>query len=295
MNILLTGGTGLIGNVLSRLLIDKGYNVRILTREQNVEPPFYTWNNKKIDEKVFNDLDGIIHLAGASLMNNWTEKYKKMIIDSRVNSANLLFEYVKRLNIDLKFFISASGSSYYGQITTDQIFNEFDNSGTDFLAKVCVLWEAAAKQFEQLGVKVVCIRTPLVLASNAESFKLIKMPTALGLGACLGTGKQWMPWIHIQDLCNIYLKAIEDYNFLGPINATTSVQYSHEQFMKSLAVALNKPLWLPNIPSFLVKIGMGEKSSLVLEGSRLSNYKVIDSGFVFKYNTLDEVWEDLLL
>lgn len=295
MNILLTGGTGLIGNALTRHLIDKGYKVRILTRELDVEPPFYTWDSNKIDESVFDDLDGIIHLAGAPLMNKWTKKYKQQIISSRVNTANLLFKYIQKKNLKLKFFISASGSSFYGQKTTDNIFKEEDIVGNDFLANVCEKWEEAANQFKSLGVKVVCIRTPLVLSKDADSFKLMKFPTVLGLGACLGTGKQWITWIHINDLCKVYTAAIENDQIQGPINAVASEQVTHKYFMQSLAKALNKPLFLPNIPSFMVRIGMGEKADLILEGSRLSNKKLVNTGFKFQFDSLDEVWEDFFV
>lgn len=292
MNILLTGGTGLIGNALTRHLIDKGYKVRILTRELDVEPPFYTWNSTQIDDNVFDDLDGIIHLAGAPLMSKWTTKYKQQIITSRVDTANLLFKHIKSKNIQLKFFISAAGSSIYGQKTTELIFKEEDKTGHDFLAEVCDKWEAAANQFKALGTKVVCIRTPLVLAEEAESFQLMKFPTAMGLGACLGNGKQWTTWIHLKDLCRIYTEAIENSNITGPINAVATEQVTHQEFMRSLAQALNKPLWLPNIPSFLVKIGMGEKADLILEGSRLSNQKILNQGFKFEYDSLADVWKD---
>lgn len=291
MNILLTGGTGLIGDALSRMLIDNGHKVRVLTRDSDVPPPFYHWNTTTIDEVVFEDLDGIIHLAGAPLLKKWSNSYKNKIIDSRVNTANLLFDYVKKLNIPLKFFISASGSSYYGQSTSSQIFSESDEVGTDFLGEVCRLWENAAMQFEEIGAKVVCIRTPMVLSKNAESFQLMKKTTRLGFGACLGTGKQWTTWIHLEDLCRIYIDSINNQKISGAINAVSSNQLSHQDFMNQLANALNSQIRLPNIPESLVKFGMGEKSCIILEGSRLSNEKLLQSGFQFKYNTLNDFFE----
>ena len=292
MNILLTGGTGLIGNALTRALIDKGYKVRILTRETDVEAPFYTWNSNTIDEKVFEDLDGIIHLAGAPLMHKWTKKYKQQIIDSRVNTAQLLYKYITKKNIQLKFFISASGSSFYGQTTSNKIYTEADPIGNDFLADVCDKWENAAHQFKTNAQKIVCIRTPLVLAKEAESFKLMKFPTALGFGSCLGNGRQWTTWIHINDLCRIYIEAIENNLLVNAINAVATEQLSHQHFMQSLAKALHKPLWLPNIPSFLVKLAMGEKAALILDGSRLSNQKLKDCDFKFEFDLLNDTWND---
>jgi len=294
MNILLTGGTGFIGNTLSRKLIEAGHDLRILTRDKDVEPPFYHWNKESIDEKVFDDLDGIIHLAGAPLMKNWTKSYKKEIIDSRVNSANFLFNKVKEYQLDLKFFISASGSSYYGQQTSNKIFSENDDAGNDFLAEVCVAWENAAFQFEEIGAKVVCIRTPLVLAKHSDSFQLMKKPTQFGFGACLGKGSQWMTWVHLDDLCEIYAQAINNPKVIGAVNAIATEQTSHQNFMQQLAFNLKSKIYLPNIPEGLVKLGMGEKSTLILDGSRISNQKLLDAGFKFEYETLNKVFKEIL-
>ena len=294
MNILLTGGSGLIGNELVSKLIEEGCKIRILTREKDVNHPYYTWDQSKIDEKVFEDLDGIIHLAGAPLMKSWSKSYKKQIIDSRVDTANLLLKYVKKLNVNLKFFISASGSSYYGQETSDNIFQEDAKAGTDFLAEVCVLWEQAAEKFKEVNARVVCLRTPLVLAKNADSFKLMTLPTKYGLGASLGKGSQWSPFVHIEDLCNIYLKAVEDESMNGSYNASVSEHINHQDFMKKLAAHLGHKIHLPNIPEALVKLGMGEKACLILEGSRLNNQKILASGFQFKFETLDQALKNIV-
>lgn len=294
MNILLTGGTGFIGNHLVKMLLDQGHKVRILTRDKEVQKPFYTWTDKDIDKRVFDDLDGIIHLAGAPLMSYWTSSYKKQIIDSRVNTANLLLEKVKEHQVPLKFFISAAGSSYYGQVSSNKVFKEEDKSGKDFLADVCVRWENAAFQFEEVGARVVCVRTPLVLGKNAEALKLMKFPTQFGLGASLGNGKQASPWIHVEDLCRVYLKAVEDEVMAGSYNAAVSEKLTHQQFMQHLAKGLKKPLFLPNIPSFAVKLAMGEKAVIVLEGSFLDNEKLLSTGFKFNYPTLDDALRELL-
>ena len=294
MNILLTGGSGLIGDELAKKLIDRGHNVRILTRDSDLNHPYYQWSKNKINEKVFEDLDGIIHLAGAPLMKSWSSKYKKEIIDSRVETANLLLKYIKDLNVNLKFFISASGSSYYGQKYSDFIFEESAKAGNDFLAEVCVLWEKAAEKFTEVNARVVCIRTPLVLAKNADSFKLMKMPTQIGLGACLGKGTQWSPWIHIDDLCEIYIKAVEDEIMQGSYNASVSEHINHQKFMEKLAFHLGHKIHLPNIPETLVKIGMGEKACLILEGARLNNKKIIAAGFKFRFETLDQALKNIV-
>ncbi|GEM51509.1 NAD-dependent epimerase [Empedobacter brevis NBRC 14943 = ATCC 43319] len=294
MNILLTGGSGLIGSELTKILIDHGHQVRILTREKEVEHPFYHWNKNKIDEKVFENLDGIIHLAGSLIAKRWTDSYKREIFSSRVDTANLLFEYVKKLKVDLKFFISASGTAYYGQITSNTIFKETDEANTDFLGKICVAWENAAHQFEEIGTRVVCLRTSLVLSKKGEGFKLLKKPIQLGVGANLGDGKQWMPWIHIDDLLQIYVNAVENIEMKGSYNASAPENVNHSTFNHTLAKKLNKPLFLPNIPAFVMKMALGEMSDLVLKGSRIDVEKIQLTGFEFQYPTLEKALNDLL-
>lgn len=294
MNILLTGGSGLIGSELTKILIDHGHQVRILTREKEVEHPFYHWDKNKIDEKVFENLDGIIHLAGSLIAKRWTDSYKREIFSSRVDTANLLFEYVKKLKVDLKFFISASGTAYYGQITSNTIFKETDVANTDFLGKICVAWENAAHQFEEIGTRVVCLRTSLVLSKKGEGFKLLKKPIQLGVGANLGDGKQWMPWIHIDDLLQIYVNAVENIEMKGSYNASAPENVNHSTFNHTLAKKLNKPLFLPNIPAFVMKMALGEMSDLVLKGSRIDVEKLQQTGFEFQYPTLEKALNDLL-
>ncbi|MDM1546743.1 TIGR01777 family protein [Empedobacter falsenii] len=294
MNILLTGGSGLIGSELTKILIENGHQVRILTREKQIEHPFYHWDKDTIDEKVFENLDGIIHLAGSLIAKRWTNSYKKEIFSSRVDTANLLFEYVKKLNINLKFFISASGTAYYGQITSNKIFKEFDEPNIDFLGKVCVAWENAAYQFEKIGARVVCLRTSLVLSKNGEGFKLLKKPIQLGVGANLGDGKQWMPWIHITDLIQMYAEAVDNDKIKGSYNASSPQYINHSEFNHTLARKMNKPFFIPNIPAFVMKLALGEMSSLVLNGSRIDVTKIQETGFEFQYSTLEKALEELI-
>ncbi len=294
MNILLTGGSGLIGSELTKKLIEKGHQVRILTREKEIEHPFYHWSKDKIDEKVFENLDGIIHLAGSSISKRWTKSYKKEILTSRVDTANLLYQYVKKLNLNLKFFISASGTAYYGQRTSDQIFIENDKSYNDFLGSVCIEWENGAYQFQDFGARIVCLRTSLVLAKNGDGFKMLKKPIQLGVGANLGDGKQWLPWIHMDDLTQMYVDAVENTHLNGSYNASAPENLSHQAFNQLLAKKMNKPFFMPNIPAFVMQAVLGEMSDLVLKGSRISPVKIIKTGFQFKYPTLEKAFDDLL-
>lgn len=282
--ILITGGTGLIGQQLTQQLQDKGYEVAILSRNPTKENQ-YKWDINKgfIDENALTNTDYIIHLTGAGIADKyWTPARKKVIINSRVQSANLLFEKVKKLHIPLKGFISASGIGYYGAVTSDTIFSEEDNSGNDFLADVCVQWENATHQFSRLGIRTTILRTGIVLAKKGGALQ--KMNTPLFLSA-LGNGKQYMPWIHIDDICNLYVKAIEDTNFTGSYNAVAPEHQTNDSFTKILGITIKKPVSPINVPSFMMKLIFGKMAVLLLKGSRISSKKV-ENLYSYKFSTL---------
>lgn len=284
--ILLTGGTGLIGQTLQKQLENNNHNVRILTRSPKLDNHF-KWDIKAnyIDEKVFENLDYIIHLAGAGIADKrWTDERKKVLINSRVESSGLLFSKINELNIPLKGFISASGIGYYGAITSSKIYSEEDQPADDFIAKICIEWEAAANQFKTLNIPVTILRTGVVLSSNGGALK--KMNTPLFLSA-LGTGKQYIPWIHIDDLCNLYVKAIEDVNFTGIYNAVAPEHKTNNDFTKTLAKVVKKPVLPINAPGFILKIVLGELAAIVLEGSRVSAEKTTAS-YNYKFENLEK-------
>ncbi|MEM9052484.1 MAG: TIGR01777 family oxidoreductase, partial [Bacteroidota bacterium] len=222
----------------------------------------------------------------------WSEARKKVIIDSRVETANLLFEKVKKVNPPLKTFISASGISYYGLVTSDKIFIESDEPSSDFIGECCVLWEHAADQFSGI-TRVVKLRTGIVLSKNGGALEKIAQPIKFGAGAPLGSGKQWVPYIHIEDLCQIYLKALEDENWNGVYNAVNGDQVTNSQLTKAVAQTLKKPLWLPKVPSFVLKMVFGEMANLILEGSRVSAEKVNSEGFSFEHQILEDSLRDI--
>ena len=284
--ILLTGGTGLIGQTLQKQLENNNHKVRILTRSPKLDNHF-KWDIKAnyVDEKVFDNLDYIIHLAGAGIADKrWTDERKKTLINSRVESSNLLFSKIKELNIPLKGFISASGIGYYGAITSSKIYSEEDQPADDFIAKICIEWEAAANQFKKLNIPVTILRTGVVLSSKGGALK--KMNTPLFLSA-LGTGKQYVPWIHIDDLCNLYVKAIEDVNFTGIYNAVAPEHKTNNDFTKTLAKVVKKPVLPINAPGFILKIVLGELAAIVLEGSRVSAEKTTAS-YNYKFENLEK-------
>lgn len=288
--ILITGGTGLVGKELTSILEKNGNTVRILTRSPKKSNEFkWDLSTNYINEDAFTNIDYIIHLAGAGIAEKrWSKDRKKVIIDSRVNSANLLFTKIKQLNISLKGFISASGTGYYGAKTSEHIFIENDPVGADFLGEVCEKWEAAAMQFKTLQIPVSVIRTGIVLSKKGGALEKMMTPIIAGLG----NGKQYLPWIHIEDLCNVYIKAIED-KLEGAINAVAPEFQTSISFSRALALSTSKPFTKVCVPSFLLKIIFGEMATILLEGSRVSNKKIEQLGFKFKYPELSGALKEL--
>ena len=293
-NILITGGTGLIGKRLSSILKSAGYQVRILSREKTTHKSdqVFTWNiNKRsLDQNALKDVDHIIHLAGAGIADQkWSNKRKKAIIDSRVISTELLYNAVKEQKIPLKTFISASAIGYYGSITSETIFKETDQAASDFLGKVCNLWEQSIFQFKKLKIRTVALRTGIVLSKNGGALKKITGPVI----APLGSGKQYMPWIHIDDLCKLYIQAIEDDRVKGPYNAVSPEHHTNNSFSKTVAKIYKRPLLPIGAPKFILKAILGEMSTIILNGSRISSNKIKTLGFKFDYEKLENALKNL--
>ena len=292
--VLITGGTGLIGKRLSFLLASRGYEVRILSRNDSSNSVYKTfvWNvtEQYINDSAFEGLNHIIHLAGAGIADKrWSEKRKKEIIASRVASTNLLYNTVKRLKTPLSSFISASATGYYGSVTTETIFEEIDKPAKDFLGKVCSLWENSIFQFNEIKIRTVALRTGIVLSKDGGALKKMKTPVI----TALGNGKQYMPWIHIDDLCELYLKAIEDEQFKGAFNAVSSEHISNLSFSKKISKIFNHPFLAIGAPSFILQIVFGEMSTIILNGSRISANKIQQAGFNFKFENLEKALKNL--
>ncbi|WP_299104842.1 TIGR01777 family oxidoreductase [uncultured Tenacibaculum sp.] len=269
VKVLITGGTGLIGKQLQDLLRANKCEVSILTRSPQNKNEFH-WNISEnyIDVKAFEGVTHIIHLAGAGIADKrWTTKRKKELINSRVQSANLLFQKVQELQIPLKGFISASGIGYYGAKTSDKIFTEEDRPENDFISNICVQWENAALQFQKIDVPVTILRTGVVLTKTGGA--LTKMNTPLFLSA-LGNGQQYVPWIHIKDLCNLYLETVHNTNFKGIFNAVAPQHQTNESFTNTLGKTIQKAVFPINAPSFVLKTALGEMAYILLKGSRVS-------------------------
>ena len=292
--VLITGGNGLIGKRLSFLLASRGYEVRILSRNDSSNSVYKTfvWNvtEQYINDSAFEGLNHIIHLAGAGIADKrWSEKRKKEIIASRVTSTNLLYNTVKRLKTPLNSFISASATGYYGAVTSETIFEEKDKPAKDFLGKVCSLWEDSIFQFNEIKIRTVALRTGIVLSKDGGALKKMKTPVITSLG----NGKQYMPWIHIDDLCELYIKAIEDEQFKGAFNAVSSEHISNLSFSKKISKIFNSPFLAIGAPSFILQIVFGEMSTIILNGSRISANKIKQAGFKFKFENLEKALNNL--
>lgn len=298
-NVLITGGTGLVGRHLSNRLKEKGCSVALLSRKPayNQGLKVYTWDpdSGAIDPEALSMADYIIHLAGAGLGDKrWSEKRKKEILDSRIKSAGLLTAGLKETGKRPQAFISASGIGYYGSETSEHIFNESDKPGPDFIGQVCCRWEEAAGEAASMGIRTVIIRTGIVLTKRGGALQRMALPARFGFGSPLGSGRQYLPWIHIDDLCGIYIKALEDRSMSGAYNAVAPEHVSNREFMKTVSAVMKRPFFFPAIPSFLFRILFGEMSSILLNGSRVSPEKIISSGYSFTYPDLRGALHSLL-
>ncbi|HEX6226815.1 MAG TPA: TIGR01777 family oxidoreductase [Chryseolinea sp.] len=296
--ILITGASGLIGTRLTGLLQRNGYEVANLARSASSEKPkTFLWDpdKDKIDSTSIRFPDSIIHLAGESIGGKpWTKDRKNRILKSRTHSTWLLYDELKKGNHNVKTFISASGISYYGVEERHDMFHENDKQGDGFLAEVVHQWEACVDQIATLGIRVVKLRTGVVLSENGGAMKELMKPLRFYVGAPLGKGTQVLSWIHLDDLCRIYIKAVDDEAMEGVYNAVAPNPVTNSVFTQQLAEAMGKPIILPPIPSFVLKLLLGEMSDLVLRGTKVSSQKIQATGFRFEFENLNDALNDLL-
>lgn len=294
-NILITGGTGLVGSHLIPLLKKQNFEVAILTRNPNKvsSTKAFEWDvkNEKIDAKAIEWADGIIHLAGAGVADKrWTEQRKKEILESRTQSTRLLKKAIKESNPSLQAFVSASAIGYYGFTTTDKFFEEDDAAGTDFLAHVVVEWEKEVKKIAEFNLRTVLIRVGIVLANEGGALPEMSKPPIL---APLGSGHQWMPWVHIHDLCMAFIWALKNNTAEGAYNVAGCQPLTNKAFTQSLA-KVKKKLFVPiGVPGFALRLAVGEMADMLLEGSRVSYSKLTSQGFQYQFTQLESALKDL--
>ena len=299
MKILITGATGLIGNELVKLLLVKKHSVNYLTTSKSkiVSKPNYKgfyWNpeQSKIDENCIYEVDAVIHLAGANIAKRWTNAYKQEIIESRTLSTELLYNLVKKNPNQVKQFVSASGTAVYPE-SFDKVYDETTKATEDsFLSNVVKKWEESANRFQVLGLKVCKLRTGIVLSNVGGALPEMVKPIKMGFGAAMGNGRQMQSWIHINDLVDMYCFIIEN-QLEGVYNAVTPNPVSNQELTTVIAKTLKKPLFLPNIPQFIMKLILGEMSYLLFSSKNLSAQKIIDKGFQFQFSKIKEALVDL--
>jgi uncharacterized protein (TIGR01777 family) len=296
-HILLTGGTGLVGSKLTRLLLTRGHSVSHLSRNPGTDPNVktYLWDvaNGQIDEQCINGIDTIVHLAGAGVADErWTDKRKKEIIESRTKSIGLIYQLLKRKGNQVKAVISASATGYYGD-RGDKLLIEDSAPGSDFLANCCLQWEHAVDAGQSLGLRIVKFRTGVVLAPQGGALSKLAAPVKFGFGAPLGNGKQWIPWIHEDDVIDLYVYGIENEHLSGDYNMVAPNPVTNKQLTQAVAKQLHKPLWLPKVPAFVLQLLLGEMSTIVLGSDKVSAQKIEEAGFKFKYPTLTWALKDI--
>lgn len=298
-NILITGGTGLIGRHLAKLLEENNYAISILTRTPRRKSPYqeFKWDpaERYIEDEAIKKADYIIHLAGAGIADKrWTSRRKKELYESRISTARLLYEKCLAVSHFPKAFVSAAGTSIYGLDSGGEVQKEDrKNLGSDFLAELCKDWEKAAQQFNKNGVRVVFIRTGMVLAKESGALPQMAWPARFGLSAPLGSGRQYISWIHIYDICRLYLFAVQN-NISGVYNAVSPHPVTNKEFMKTLARVYGMPYFLPNVPAFALKMVYGELAETILGGNNVSHEKILKEGFEFSFTNLNSALENLL-
>ena len=289
--VLITGANGMLAKYMGEQL-SPIYSVRYLTRNVSNENE-YLWDlkNKHIDSKGLIGVNYIIHLAGSSIVEKrWSKKRKQTILASRVDSGLLILEELKKYQITIDAFISASAIGYYGTMTSNTIFNEGSPQGNDFLSDVCSKWENTAQLFksENVASRVSVVRCGIILSKSGGALKPLVKTIKYGIGSGIGKGTQYIPWIHIQDLCGIFKFIIKNEHISGIFNAVSPEHITNIELVKQIAKKLKRKIILPNIPSFFIKGLLGERAILLLEGSRVSSYRIIEYGFKFEYENLEK-------
>jgi uncharacterized protein len=289
--VLIAGGTGLIGRSLEKKLTNQGVEVRILTRNPK-NGNEYKWlpNEKLIDEKSLIGVDTIINLAGAGIGDKrWSKAYKKELIDSRIIPTKFLLELAPKIN-SLKQYVSASGINCYGYDYPERVHTEEDPFGGDFLSQLVEKWEQSSSPFSEFCI-VTKLRISVVLSKKGGALSKIAAPVKMYFATALGSGKQWMPWIYIDDLVHM-MEHVSYHRIEGVFNAIGGAE-SNTDFTRNLAKVLHRPFFLPNVPAFLLKLIFGEMSTVVLLGVNASNQKVKKTGFKFKFEKTEACFEEI--
>lgn len=299
--ILITGASGLIGQELSKLLINKGFEVVVLSRREREHDQYqiYEWNLQKeyINEEVFeHKIDYIIHLAGAGIADKrWTTKRKKEIIDSRVDGVALLSKYLKKHGQQPKAFISAAAVGIYGDSGVEEVDEStaIDQSSDAFLVQSCILWEEAAQAFEQMGVRTAILRVGIVLSTSGGALAKMLPTYRLSVGGYFGDGQQYYPWVHIEEICDMFIFLLQNKEATGVYNGVAPNAVPNKVLAKTIADARDQKALLMPIPAMVMRLAMGEMADMVLHGANVQPNRLQADGYEFKHPELDAALKDL--
>lgn len=300
--VIITGGSGLVGQALTRLLQERGYQVIIFSRKAALHAPagirYAQWNitQQTYDRDAIAQADYIVHLAGASVSDKrWTAARKQEITNSRIQSSALLYKALQETPNKVKKVISASATGFYGEFS-GKPFTENDPPAGDFLGATCVSWEKEVQRIGELGKKVIIFRTGLVMSREGGALPEFLKPLRFGFATILGNGEQWVSWIHLQDLVRLYFNAIVNDRLQGVYNAVAPQPVPHRELILSMAkAAKGKSFMTTYVPAFALKLAMGEMSVEVLKSVKVSSQKIQDMGFVFSYPTVRDAMEQLFM
>jgi len=302
-NILIAGGSGLVGKRLTEMLLDKGYSVTILTRSSNIVSNnpnifFANWNTDKqtIDEQAVSKADAIINLAGAGVADKrWSVERKKEIVDSRVNSGRLIVNALQRIPNNVSVVVNASAIGWYApNQQSNEIYQEGEPANIDFLGETCKQWELSIHPISLTKKRLVKLRIGIVLSKDGGALKEFLKPLKFGVATILGSGKQKISWIHIDDLCRMFIAAVEQESMNGVYNAVSPMVTTNSKLNIALAKKLRGKFYIPIfVPKFLLKIVLGELSVEVLKSSDISCKKIHDAGFQFLYPSIESAFEQM--
>lgn len=293
MYILIAGGTGFVGKHLTKALQEKGHHIYILTRspeayDNNEQTTYISYENKTTDMP---DFLAVINLAGDSLFGYWTAEKKENILKSRLETTEKIILFMKQMKTKPSVFINASAIGFYGT-SLDHIYTEkTTDAGTDFLADVVMQWEAVAKQAEALGIRTVYTRFGVILGTKG-ALPLMRLPVKLFAGGKIGSGEQWTSWVHIDDLVQLIVFSLFNEAITGPVNVTSPEPKRNKDFTKILAKVLKRPYWMPT-PKFIIRLAIGEMSTLITQGQYVLPKKALDHNFQFKYPDLADALQEI--
>jgi hypothetical protein len=295
MKVAVSGATGLIGTALRESLASDGVEVLALSRRKSVPPlESVSWDveNGRFDASALEGTDAVVHLAGEPIARRWNESRKKAIRESRVQGTRLLVEGLKSLKQRPKVLVSSSAIGFYGN-RGDEVLDESSPPGTGFLPETCQAWERAAMEAMGLGLRTAVLRTGIVLSTRGGALGKMLLPFRMGLGGPVGSGRQWMSWIHIDDLVGAIRFILQKDDVMAAVNGTAPSPVTNREFTRALGRALSRPAFLP-APAFGMKLLFGEMSEILLEGQRVLPKKLSANGFEFRHPELPGALQDVL-